>query len=315
MIYFLPTRKVHRLIVRLYNKKNLNRMKTILLMAAVVLLSSTAGKSQIKNVKTETVKVYGNCSICKIAIEKAANKKNLSKADWNKDTKMAAITYDSKKTNIDAVLKNIALYGYDNDKYLAPDEAYAKLQVCCKYERKNKALVKTVISELVKDSIRTGGDVTGHNNGNAVTENQQNNQLKPVFDTYFALKDALVKTDGVTAAAKAMLEALNAVKMESLKMDEHMVWMKVEKELKTDVQNISSKKDAALQRDIFVKVSEDMYDLIKVAKLAETVYYQHCPMYNDGKGANWLSKENTIKNPYYGSQMLTCGKTVETIKQ
>jgi hypothetical protein len=37
-------------------------------------------------------------------------------------------------------------------------------------------------------------------------------------------------------------------------------------------------------------------------------------MYNDGKGANWLSKESTIKNPYYGSQMLTCGKTVETIK-
>jgi hypothetical protein len=31
--------------------------------------------------------------------------------------------------------------------------------------------------------------------------------------------------------------------------------------------------------------------------------------------ANWLSKENTVKNPYYGSQMLSCGKTVETIKQ
>jgi hypothetical protein len=37
-------------------------------------------------------------------------------------------------------------------------------------------------------------------------------------------------------------------------------------------------------------------------------------MYNDGKGANWLSKESAIKNPYYGSQMLSCGKTVETIK-
>jgi hypothetical protein len=37
-------------------------------------------------------------------------------------------------------------------------------------------------------------------------------------------------------------------------------------------------------------------------------------MYNNGKGANWLSKEILIKNPYYGSQMLSCGKTVETIK-
>jgi hypothetical protein len=37
-------------------------------------------------------------------------------------------------------------------------------------------------------------------------------------------------------------------------------------------------------------------------------------MANYGKGANWLSKENAVKNPYYGSQMLTCGKVVETIK-
>jgi hypothetical protein len=35
---------------------------------------------------------------------------------------------------------------------------------------------------------------------------------------------------------------------------------------------------------------------------------------NGGKGANWVSKDNTIKNPYYGSQMLSCGKTLETIK-
>ena len=57
-----------------------------------------------------------------------------------------------------------------------------------------------------------------------------------------------------------------------------------------------------------------MYLLLKTAKATTTIYYQHCPMYNDGKGANWLSKDSKIKNPYYGSKMLTCGKTVETIK-
>jgi len=36
-------------------------------------------------------------------------------------------------------------------------------------------------------------------------------------------------------------------------------------------------------------------------------------MYNNGKGANWLSKEEAVKNPYYGSQMLTCGSVQETI--
>ena len=63
-----------------------------------------------------------------------------------------------------------------------------------------------------------------------------------------------------------------------------------------------------------MSLSENMHDLMKSAKLDIPVYYQHCPMYNDGKGANWLSTENGVKNPYYGSQMLNCGKTIETIK-
>ena len=65
---------------------------------------------------------------------------------------------------------------------------------------------------------------------------------------------------------------------------------------------------------IATTLSKDIYSLLKVAKYEVPVYFQHCPMYNDGKGANWLSKENAVKNPYYGSMMLTCGKTVETIK-
>ena len=53
---------------------------------------------------------------------------------------------------------------------------------------------------------------------------------------------------------------------------------------------------------------------MKASKLKNAIYYQHCPMANDGKGANWLSKEEEIKNPYFGSMMLSCGKTIETLK-
>ena len=54
--------------------------------------------------------------------------------------------------------------------------------------------------------------------------------------------------------------------------------------------------------------------LMKTSELETPVYFQHCPMANDGQGADWLSKESGIKNPYFGSMMLTCGKTVETLK-
>ena len=86
------------------------------------------------------------------------------------------------------------------------------------------------------------------------------------------------------------------------------------KDLAFDAEHIAKTKDITRQRDHFMRLSKNMYELIKVSKQETPVYYQHCPMANKGKGANWLSKENVIKNPYYGSQMLTCGSTVETIK-
>ena len=73
-------------------------------------------------------------------------------------------------------------------------------------------------------------------------------------------------------------------------------------------------KDISQQREHFTTLSKNIYLLIKVSKQETPTFYQHCPMYNKGKGADWLSKENEIKNPYYGVQMLSCGKTVETIK-
>ena len=64
----------------------------------VALLAASYTNAQIKNAKTETVKVYGNCSMCETTIEKAAAKKKVSVVNWNQDTKMATITYNSKKT-------------------------------------------------------------------------------------------------------------------------------------------------------------------------------------------------------------------------
>jgi hypothetical protein len=130
------------------------------------------------------------------------------------------------------------------------------------------------------------------------------------------VKDALVKTDSKAASVKAkeLLASLNAVKMGELKMDVHMVWMKVMKNLKEDSTIISASTDVKKQRDSFDTLSENIYQLIKISKAETPVYFQHCPMANDGKGANWLSKEEKIKNPYYDSMMMSCGKVVETIK-
>jgi copper chaperone CopZ len=305
--------KVFRQAVFIYTQKfflqilKFKKMKPLLITAIAALLSVSNSTAQIKNTKTETLKVWGNCGMCKATIEKAAAAKNVSKAVWSEETKMAAITYDSKKTNADAILKKIALAGYDSEKFFAPAAAYNKLPDCCKYERAKKAIVKTPATAPAKDTAGMLG---------TTPPAKEVNELQAVYDNYFALKDALVKTDANTAAAKAgmFLASLNGVNMGKMKMDDHMAFMKVEKDLKMDAQHIAESKDTEHQRGHFMNLSKNIYPLFKTVKAADKVYLQHCPMYNNGKGADWLSKENAVKNPYYGAMMLTCGKTVETIQ-
>ena len=288
-----------------------NSFKNIMV-ATFVLLSITIN-AQIKNSKTETVKIYGNCGMCETNIEKAGTIKRVAKVDWNQETQMATLTYDTAKTNQDEILKRIALAGYDSDKFLAPDDVYSNLHGCCQYDR--------VAKVPVKEETKTKATTENHNNYGNHTETpkvevQEVNQLKAIFDNYFVVKDAMISSDGnaTSIASKELLVSINNVKMDKLEMDVHMVWMKVLNQIKKDSELISNTKDIKIQRNHFTTLSKDIYSLLKVAKYEVPVYFQHCPMYNDGKGANWLSKENAVKNPYYGSMMLTCGKTVETIK-
>ncbi len=280
-------------------------MKSILnlIIAIPALLLSTSCDGQIKNAKTVTVKIDGNCEMCEKTIESAANQKKVVSLDWNKDTKQATISYDDSKTNPDEILKRVALAGYDNEKFLAPDDAYAGLPGCCKYNRNRK---KTEIEKTITATTDT----------TAIEQSVVANQFKAIFDSYFELKNALVKTDTKTASVKAtdLTSQFNKVDMSKLESSQHEVWMKVYKDLIAKSEIIATAKNIENQRTQFMEVSESMYKLLKVAKLATPVYYQHCPMYNDGKGANWLSMENAVKNPYFGSQMLSCGKTIETIK-
>lgn len=280
------------------------------LMTIITLLSFSDCKAQFKNQKTEVTHIYGNCGMCKSTIEKTGSKQKVAKVVWDKDTKIATISYDTQKTSLNEILKRIALNGYDSDSFLAPQTAYSKLAECCKYERKAKVEAKVETPQTDNPKM----DMPDHQ---AMTETKQEApQLKAVFENYFAIKDALVKTDGTAASAKAkeLLSAINGVKMEKLSMEEHTVWMKVMKDLAFDATHISDTKDAAHQRVHFIMLSKNIYALIKVFKQETPTYFQHCPMANDGKGADWLSKENNIKNPYFGAQMLGCGKTTETIK-
>ena len=278
-------------------------------MAITILSSSIPLFAQIKNAQSTTVKINGNCGMCKSTIKKTGSIKKIAQVEWDNATQMATLTYDSKITNEDEILKRISLAGYDNEKFLAPDDVYNNLHGCCQYERELSAAKSTQSSPQQDHSAHS-------DHGSHTTELQNGGELSAVFSTYFEIKDAFVKSDGKAVAAKAneMITAIGAINMSNLKSEEHNVWMNVMNELSSDIKAIAATQDVDRQRIHFSSLSKKFYDLVKASNLEEPVYYNNCPMVNKGKGANWLSKEKAIKNPYYGSQMLTCGKTVETIQ-
>ena len=68
------------------------------------------------------------------------------------------------------------------------------------------------------------------------------------------------------------------------------------------------------QREHFEMLSKDVYELVKSMGAGQKLYYDHCPMYNGGKEANWISETKEINNPYLGKSMPTCGTVTEEIK-
>lgn len=290
---------------------------TLIALPALLFFSSCS--AQIKNAQSTTVRVDGDCPMCEKTIEKVTYVKGEAEADWDVDAKTARITFDSTRTTMDAVLQRIAHAGYDSERYLAPDAAYAALPGCCQYERTFK---KAPLSPAPMD--HTGHEAMGTDHAEHVStspdtlaaqvpENPRADQFHDLFAAYFALKDALVASDAKKTAAHAseLSAAVKAVQMERMGPDLHSAWMQVMESLANISAGIATKTDLETQRKAFAELSTPMLALLKVAPRPDPVYYDHCPMYEGG--ADWLSQEKGIKNPFYGSMMLTCGNVKETI--
>ena len=114
---------------------NMKTQSTILTIA--FLFFSIFSIAQTKPVvKSETIKVWGNCGMCKGHIEKAAKEAGASTASWNKDTKILTVKYDAAKTDNQKIQKSVAGAGYDTKDFTGSDEAYKNLDECCQYDRK-----------------------------------------------------------------------------------------------------------------------------------------------------------------------------------
>jgi hypothetical protein len=136
--------------------------------------------------------------------------------------------------------------------------------------------------------------------------------LAPVYAAYFIMKDALVAENSQEAGqqAKALLAAMGAVET-----GQQATYAALSGKLKADAEEIERLSgDIEAQRRHFKGLSANMIALAKAVPVQEAIYVQYCPMADGNQGASWLSKESPIRNPYFGSRMLACGKVKETLR-
>lgn len=137
-------------------------------------------------------------------------------------------------------------------------------------------------------------------------DNAEKSRFNEMLQSYYAVKDALVSGNSSTASAgaTAFIKNINGVSYQVISEGNVSALIK-------DASAIADAKDISKQRQYFANFSSNMVEVVKALDMADQpVYIQYCPM----KKASWLSKEEAVKNPYYGSAMLTCGKVTDTIE-
>jgi hypothetical protein len=134
--------------------------------------------------------------------------------------------------------------------------------------------------------------------------------LNEIVSHYLHIKNALFNDNGAEAAAgaKALVGAMGKVDHAALAPDQMKLYMDVEESLKEHAEHTADNAGKIdHQREHFVLMSNDVYDLVKGFGTDKPLYVDHCPMANDNKGANWLSETREIRNPYMGQKMPKCG--------
>jgi len=157
-------------------------------------------------------------------------------------------------------------------------------------------------------------DATMDSSHDMMGNDQNASKSAALVANYLDLKNALV-ADDKNAAAKAggkMVSSFNSFDMSSFTSEDQDELKDIIEDAKEHAEHIE-KSPIDHQREHFDVLSKDMIDLIAITGTDKKLYQDFCPMYNNKKGAQWLSATEEIKNPYYGSKMKSCGSVQKEI--
>lgn len=166
----------------------------------------------------------------------------------------------------------------------------------------------------------TGSDTTASTTATSTETAVQPQSTSPVtaiVSGYLELKNALANDNGNDAATagNTMVAAFGKFDKSALATEKAKTYDDIEADAKEHAVHIGKNaSNIKHQREHFEMLSKDIYELVKTFGAGQALYYDHCPMYNNNKGADWLSEKKEISNPYLGKEMPTCGTVNEELK-
>jgi hypothetical protein len=187
----------------------------------------------------------------------------------------------------------------------------ATLLIGCNSNRSTESKNSTK-DTLTKPSVDSTSKTTS-----AVVYSKNAIAIKEIVNIYLQLKNAFAE-DNTTEAAnagKTLEAAFKNFPKTALTEGQKKAFEDVEGDAREHAEHIGKNGgNIAHQREHFEMLSKDIYDLVKTFGYGQVLYKDFCPMYNNGKGAFWLSESKEIKNPYFGKTMPICGNIVEELR-
>lgn len=157
------------------------------------------------------------------------------------------------------------------------------------------------------------GNQTMNDNAGLDFDNDFQKHFSEIITSYMPLKDALVASDSEKSieSASHLHKQLNDMEIGMLNdmARAHL------QSIKRDAEAISKTDAIDQQREHFKSLSDNIVAIATdFNDLDQPIYVQFCPMADNNKGANWLSFEEKVLNPYFGDKMLTCGRITRTLQ-
>jgi len=117
-----------------------------------------------------------------------------------------------------------------------------------------------------------------------------------VMDSYINISESLIKGDEK--------QQFQLIATSSALANERKEIIDLVKVVNKSIAQINSVSKIDIRREELALLTKDLILFFKNHKVLKyDLFIQYCPM----KKANWLSKSISIRNPFYGKIMLTCG--------